>query len=613
MMGPAGMMSVLALVAPLSALLSTGPNLILVTIDTLRADHLGCYGSTLGATPRLDALAAEGVRFEHAVSPVPLTRPAHTSLLTGLYPWEHGVRDNLPAKLDESIPTIASELHERGYDTAAFVGTFLLGRGSGLERGFATFEDGAGRAGTGDRVGAAAERRASEVAAGVLRYLEDAKPPFFLWAHFYDPHAPYEPPEPFAKRFAGNPYAGEIAYVDEQVGAILDLVEKRGLAPSTLVLVTADHGEGLGDHGEDEHGVLVYEETIHVPLLLRFPATVAPGSVEREPVSLVDVAPTLLAAAGRAEGPTLLHPRARPLYFESLYGSLHFGWAPLRGIRDGASKLIFAPRPELFDLEVDPRETQDLSPVHKDEARRLYAELQEVLGKERSTASGGTLSPGDAEKLASLGYTGATSAKQTGADPKDEIAGFATFGRRLREGITRFDRGDWKGAQPIFEELAKRDILSFEVHLYLARCRRLAGDLGGAIREYDAAALIYDDYSLLHLERGRALAQSGDLRAAAAAFRKSLAIAATAEGAVALATAARKLGDVPGAIEALREAVALAPDDADSWNELGAMLLSSDEADAAIAAFEKAVALRPGDDLLRHNLELARGMTKPHR
>jgi arylsulfatase A-like enzyme len=608
------MMSVLALVAPLAAALSSQPNVLLVTIDTLRADHLGCYGATLGATTHLDALAAQGVRFEHAVSPVPLTRPAHTSLLTGLYPWEHGVRDNLPAKLDGSIPTIASELRARGYDTAAFVGSFLLGRGSGLERGFATFEDGAGPAGAKDRVGATAERRASEVAAGALQYLEHAKPPFFLWAHFYDPHAPYEPPEPFAKRFAGNPYAGEIAYVDSEVGAILDLLDERGLASSTLVLVTADHGEGLGDHGEDEHGVLVYEETIHVPLVLRYPGTTARGTVEREPVSLVDVAPTLLAAAGiEQDRPTLLAPRPRPLYFESLYGSLHFGWAPLTGVRDGAFKLVFAPRPELFDLDADPGETRDLSAERKDEARRLYAELQTFEAKEGSNERRGTLSPGDAEKLASLGYTGATANERTGADPKDEIAGFSAFGRRLREAIGRFDRGDWKGAQPIFEDLAKRDILSFEVHLYLARCRRLAGDLAGALSEYDAAAAIYDDYSVLHLERARALVQAGDLRYAIAAFEKSLAIAPTPEAAVELATAARKLGDVPRAIAALRKAVELDPDDPDSWNELGAMLLSHDEPSAAIAAFEKAVALRPEDELFRHNLEFARGITKPHR
>jgi tetratricopeptide (TPR) repeat protein len=381
--------------------------------------------------------------------------------------------------------------------------------------------------------------------------------------------------------------------------------------------VTADHGEGLGDHGEDEHGVLVYEETIHVPLLLRFPGVAAPGRVEAEPVSLIDIFPTLLAAAGAAEErgrPNLLAPRPRALYFESLYGNLHFGWAPLRGVREGAMKLIFAPRAELFDLDADPGERHDLSQERKEEARTLYARLQK-LGLEQRPGSGGAaaLSPGDAEKLASLGYTGTAARKQTGADPKDEIAGFSAFGRNLREAIARFDGGDWKGAEPLFEDLARRDILSFEVHLYLARCRRLAGDVQGALDEYQAASAIYDDYSPLHLERGRALVQAGNLREAVAAFEKSLAIAPTPQAAVALAAAARKLGDARGAIEALQKAVALDPGDPDSWNELGAMLLSQDETAAAVAAFEKAVALRPEDELFRHNLEFARGMRNPRR
>jgi arylsulfatase A-like enzyme/Tfp pilus assembly protein PilF len=594
-------MSLLALVAGAVASLAAParPNIVLVTIDTLRADHVGSYGASLAATPRLDALARRGVRFDQAVSPVPLTRPAHASLFTGLYPHEHGLRDNLPRKLDPSIPTLARKLQQAGYQTGASVGTFLIGRGSGLEAGFERFSDGAG-SGAADRIGASAERRATEVLADAVAFLQKANPPFFLWAHLYDPHAPYDPPSPFPKT-----YAGEVAYVDAEIGKLLDAIESRGFGESTWILVTADHGEGLGEHGEDEHGVLVYESTLRVPLILKRPGGAA--GVEREPVSLVDVFPTLLEAAGLASPMnSLLAPKRRPLYFESYYGNLHFGWAPLRGVREGSWKLTIAPRSELFDLTADPREDRDVANERKGEARRLHAELQAIEARARTAAPPELLEPGAAEKLASLGYLGATAKRSTGADPKDEIGKFSDFGRRLRDATARFHRGDWRSALPLFEELAARDIQSFEVHLYLARCHQLAGDVASALREYEAASLIYDDHSVLHLERGRMLVQAGQLEAAAASFEKSLAMAPSADTAIALATARRKLGDSTRAMEALRTALSLDAADADSWNELGALLLSGDRIPEAIEAFEKAVALRPGDELFQHNLAFAR-------
>jgi arylsulfatase A-like enzyme/Tfp pilus assembly protein PilF len=580
----------------LALALMAQPNVVLVTIDTLRADHVGSYGAPSASTPALDAIAAEGLRFENAVSPVPLTRPAHASLLTGLYPPEHGIRDNLPAKLEASTPTLATRSKAKGYHTAAFVGSFLLGRGSGFENGFDVFGDGS-HSGLGDRVGASAERRAEVVAAEALEYLSTARSPFFLWVHFYDPHAPYEAPG----ELAGKGYAGEIAYVDSQMKRLLEALRSRNLLETTLVVVTADHGEGLGDHGEDEHGVLVYEETLRVPLLVRGPG-IAAGQVVREPVSLVDVPEMIL------EGFTA--PQRKGLYFESYYGNLHFGWAPLRGIREGSLKLIVAPRPELYDLDSDPRETRDVSQERKDVARRLYAELEKISAK-RPDAGTSSLNPGDLERLASLGYAGAASRTQTGADPKDGIAKLTDFGRRLREAIRRFDTGDFRSAQPLFEELASRDILSFEVHLYLARCHRLGGRLAEAIREYETAAVIYDGYSMLHLEHGRALLASSNFAGAAAAFEKSLAIATSAEAEVGLATAARKLGDAARAIEALRRALAIDSKDADSWNELGGLLLQKDEVQEAIEALERAVALRPNDAMFRRNLEFARGIRTP--
>jgi tetratricopeptide (TPR) repeat protein len=268
-------------------------------------------------------------------------------------------------------------------------------------------------------------------------------------------------------------------------------------------------------------------------------------------------------------------------------------------------KLIFAPRSELYDLDSDPSERRDLSRERKDVARTLYAELQKA--GEKTPAPGGVESA-DLERLASLGYVSATSSKGTGADPKDEIAKFSDFGRKLREAILHFEHGELRQAKPILEELASRDILSFEVHLYLARCHRLSGDLEGALREYEASAAIYDGYSVLHLEHGRALLASGDFSRAAVSFERSRALSPTAEAEVGLATAARKLGDAPRAIEALRRAVVLDPKDADSWNELGALLLQTEEVAPAIEAFERAVSLRPEDEMFRRNLEFARGI-----
>jgi tetratricopeptide (TPR) repeat protein len=445
-------------------------------------------------------------------------------------------------------------------------------------------------------VGAAAERPAEEVASEALEYLSTARPPFFLWIHFYDPHAPYAPPG----SFAGKGYPGEIAYVDSQLGRLVEALRARGFLDSTRVAVTADHGEGLGGHGEDEHGVLVYEETIRVPLILRGPE-VARARVVSEPVGLVDVPRMLLDGVST--------PARKPLYFESYYGNLHFGWAPLRGMREGAWKLIAAPRPELYDLDADPLEARDLSQERKDVARRLYAAIERVSSKKPATAP--ALDAGDVERLASLGYVGAGSKRETGADPKDEIAKLTDFGRKLREAIGLFDRGEFRSAQPLFEELASRDILSFEVHLYLARCHRLGGRLADAIREYEAAAVIYDGYSVLHLEHGRALLASSNYAGAAAAFEKSLAVADSAEAQIGLATAARKLGDASRAVEALRRALAIDPEDADSWNELGGLLLQKTEVEAAIAALERAVALRPKDEMFRRNLEFARGIRSP--
>jgi len=274
----------------------TGPNLLLVTIDTLRADHVGVYGAANARTPTLDALATRGVRFEHAQSPVPLTGPSHATILTGLYPPRHGVRDNIVFPLDPRHKTLASRLKTEGYRTAAFVGAYPVAAAFGFRQGFDTFSENFKES---PIPGAGAQRPANEVVDDTLGWL--AKPgdgPFFLWMHLYDPHAPYDPPEPYRTEFAGRLYDGEVAFADTQLGRVFDWLRSSGHDADTVVAVLADHGESLGEHGELTHAVLIYEATLHVPFLLAGPG-VPRGTTVSARVTTVDVAPTLLRLLGR--------------------------------------------------------------------------------------------------------------------------------------------------------------------------------------------------------------------------------------------------------------------------------------------------------------------------
>ena len=368
------------------------PNLLLVTLDTVRADHLGCYGDREAVTPWLDRLAGEGLRFADAASTVPLTLPSHTSLLSGLLPPHHGLRNNGLGALPAGTATLATLLVAQGYRTGAFIGAFVLDHRFGLARGFEVYDDEIPRdpkAG----VSLEAERPGSEVVDRALAWLEhpagEDRRPFFLWVHLYDAHAPYVPPPAWGARHPGRPYDAEISAVDEQVGRLLTALDRRGLARTTVVAVAADHGEGLGEHGELTHGLLLYEPTLRVPLVLRAPGRLAPRVV-RTPVSLVDLAPTLAGLLGRTfpatpdqplDGrnlaPALLQggePAAGDLYAETRYPAI-FGWSPLAALRRRDLKYIASPSPELYDLRRDPRETANLMPRNPGPAQGFASRL----------------------------------------------------------------------------------------------------------------------------------------------------------------------------------------------------------------------------------------------
>jgi arylsulfatase A-like enzyme/tetratricopeptide (TPR) repeat protein len=409
---------------------------LLVSIDTLRADHVGAYGASDARTPTLDAIAAAGARFEAAVSPAPLTLPSHASLLTGLDPPEHGVRHNSIFRLAPDVPTLAERLREAGYATGAVVGAFVLARQFGLARGFDHYDDAVGESSGSGSMGVA-ERPAAAVVDAALAWLESAPERWFLWTHFYDPHAEYRPPAGFAVSFGMRPYAGEIAYADAQLGRLLGAVDERWPDGRTLVVVTSDHGESLGQHGERTHSHLVYEATQHVPLLLRGPG-IAAGLVIPDVVATKDVAPTLLAlagapalpgATGRDLRPLLRGGRLpdRPAYVETLAPQLDWDWSPLIGLRAGSFKYIRAPRPELYDLARDPGELRNLAPLEPGRASELDAALGERLRGARG--AGPTHSPDarERERLESLGYVVPDAAPSRalgevgGPDPKDEI------------------------------------------------------------------------------------------------------------------------------------------------------------------------------------------------
>jgi arylsulfatase A-like enzyme/Tfp pilus assembly protein PilF len=406
---------------------SSRVNLLLMTIDTLRADHVGAYGAATGATPSLDALAARGVRFDEVQTAVPLTGPSHATILTGQYPPSHGVRGNVVFTLGDKYPTLATLLKRRGYRTAAFVGAYPVAAAFGFNQGFDTFDEEFHESSPLDQ---GAERRANEVADAATRWLSRAgEGPFFAWLHFYDPHAPYDPPPPYNERFAGRPYDGEIAFTDAQVGRVVEALRASGRDRDTVVMVVADHGEGLGDHHELTHAVLTYQSTMRVPFIVNGPG-VPNAAVVRTRVATIDIVPTALGLLGVNADPSLLGRDLRPLmngrsiasdplYQESLFGRLNCHWAALRGWVKDDWKLIIGAEPELYDLAGDPGELRNLAADEPDRVRRMTDDLRR--GLQRLAPGGDRAQPRainaeQEERLRSLGYT----AGSGGSGPLDD-------------------------------------------------------------------------------------------------------------------------------------------------------------------------------------------------
>jgi choline-sulfatase len=418
---------------------AAGFNILLVTLDTTRADRIGCYGYQPAATPVLDRLAAGGIRFAEAVTAAPETLPAHATLLTGLLPPHHGVRINTEGRLGSRHQTVAEVARIRGYQTAAFVSAFVLDARFGLDQGFDHYDDRVEAAQGFDFV-STNERRAgatTDAALAWLRSRERARP-FLLWVHYFDAHAPYNPPAPFASRFAGSPYDGEVAYVDAQLGRLLEGVDAAGLRDKTLVVVAGDHGESLGDHGEATHAVFLYRSTVRVPLVISNPRLLpTPAVVDGTLVSLADIAPTLFDLLGvedppARDGVSLLATKPDPkraVYVETLVPWLDFGWAPLFGLRSLRDSYVLAPRPECYDLRTDPDERRNLlagktgPKACSAQALLLDRMMARMPPYEAAAAVAPAVDPETRERLQALGYLGGAGPGERGplADPKDMI------------------------------------------------------------------------------------------------------------------------------------------------------------------------------------------------
>src|SRR5215471_11457125 len=414
---------------------------LIVTIDTLRADRVGVYGSIV-ETPNIDRLAREGAWAPQADAHAPMTRPSHVSLFTGLYPAEHGVRDNISQPLAADVPVLAGAFHDAGYATAAFVSSSVLDRQSGLARGFDLYSD---------RFENGADRRPGDrTVAEAIGWL-GTHPKFFAWVHLFDVHAPYQPPEPYASRYAGRPYDGAVAWSDELVGRLTGALRDGGRLDSTLLIVTSDHGEALGDHGEDTHGYFAYESTLRVPLVIRGPR-IGPGATVDVLVRTVDLSPTILELTGlgpppRMSGRSLVSALSggrmteEPSFAESLVPLLHYGWSDLHTVRDGRWKYILAPRPELYDLQNDPGEATNLASTETGRANALRSLVVAQAFVPASSAASGV--PADVqERLGALGYVGAgrpvppkrDSAKAE-ADPKDTLAEYKSLSAAMQDAL----------------------------------------------------------------------------------------------------------------------------------------------------------------------------------
>jgi arylsulfatase A-like enzyme/Tfp pilus assembly protein PilF len=597
-------------------------NLVVVTLDTTRADRIGCYGAKDVETPRLDALAAGGVRFGAAVSPMPLTLPVHATLFTSLLPGAHGVRDNGGYKLAPEVLTLAEALQTRGVTTGGFVSAFVLDRRWGIAQGFDRYLDDFDFANQAKLSMGEIQRPGNETVDAALAWIREVKDRrFFAWVHLYDPHTPYDPPEPYRSRYAGRPYDGEIAWTDELVGRVIDELGRLDLADRTVVLVLADHGESLGEHGEHGHGYYVYEQVAHVPALLATPYKGLRGRVVSDVVRTLDFAPTLLELVGaagalpKAQGVSLVpllaegKPPARDGYTESFYARFHYGWSELRAIRTKRWHFIEAPRAELYDLERDPGETANLASTELGTVERLRESLAEFERDSAPQVAATAPVEEDEEtlrKLASLGYIGGTVGDGDASwralpDPKDRFGVY----ERLSHIRSLMKGGKEAEAIPLLEAVIAEAPEVIDAYYTLANCRYKQREWSAAVELYRKTLSLRPDHDYAMIGLADTLVAQGKVDDAIAGYEHFLSQdPGNAQILYRLAQVQLDVGRNDGAKANFLKTLAAEPKTARAEVGLGVVAFRAKDEAGARAALARALAIDPKVRWARYNRAL---------
>jgi arylsulfatase A-like enzyme/Flp pilus assembly protein TadD len=605
------------------------PNVILITLDTTRADRMGFLGSKRGLTPNMDALAKNSVVFTRAYSQIPLTTPSHAVLLTGTYPQFNHL-DGLIQPLRTDLPYLPDLLHQRGYHTAAFVGSMVLDPATdaapGFDRGFDVYDADFHAPQAGEDRYHSLERRAEDVANRAMGWLsQNSKGPFFLWLHFYDAHEPYDPPQPFKAHYASEPYDGEIAYTDSVVGSVMEVLQRHGLYQNTLIAIVADHGEAFGEHGEKFHGMFLYDETIHVPLLLKLPGEKFAGKRVEARVALADVAPSVLEATGAPvqvamQGQSLFslmnvagvsagspagklgaggEKRApdRAIYSETNYAHRVFGWSELHSWRREKYLYVQAPKRELYDQVSDPDALTNLALTEKAVADTLDGQLSEFKKKTSGAATEqAELNPEAEEKLRALGYMGSDSGNSNNSekaliDPKDKI----DFANKIHEYIFGLELDHYDEALAGLHELVQQHPADAgTAYLEFGKSLVHLGKYQEAVPILRNAVEKIPDSSTAHFDLGLALAKTGQWEAAlpeiqAAAEHKPT----SAQMHYYLAAVHNRLKHLPEAAAEYEMALKLDPDHFQANLRYGRMLFLEGHADAALPKLAHAVKVNP--------------------
>ncbi len=604
-------------------------DIVLVTIDTIRADAAGFMGNTRGTTPNLDRLAAQGRVFEMAHAHNVITLPSHTNILTGMLPYQHGVRENGGFRLSPKVPTAASRLKAKGYATGAFVGAFVLDSRYGLGHGFDVYEELYRDLDEQLEFNIQQARAEDVVTAALAWYRSQAGKPRFLWIHVYDPHAPYAPPEAFGARYKDDLYLGEVAYTDAALAPLLEAV--RTSDPPPLLVVTGDHGEARGDHGELTHGLFCYEATLHVPLFAWCPPLL-PAGRDATPARHIDILPTILDTVGETvpkdlPGQSLLPARRREAeigtYFEALSAAFNRGWAPLRGLMAGGQKFIDLPLPELYDLPKDPGESKNLVSSGPDSLRRLRKRLLELPA---AVAERGTIGSEEAAMLRSLGYLTGPSEMKTTYGPADDPKNLIVVDQKIHRFVDAYEMQKYDEALKLAREVVAENPRMRLGYMHLVTILQAKGDLAGAVRACERATANGAGGETVDRRRGLLLSELGRAKEAVkvlASYREgddpetlnALGIALTDSGraAEALPVFARaleldasnsqayqntgiallKLDQPDEARKNLEQALALGKRHTRAWNALGVAWMRLNDPRKAIAAWQRCIEINP--------------------